>query len=208
MRHRIQAVALALILLASLGFTDCGQNQEAARRVSAAQLQAQESFRSTLTSYFTVIENFTDAQLGITLARVDELTANIRASYARTLRLKLEDTSLTPDQREALIAEVAKEIDADSSVNEQGKFKIAALVVALKEKHRAILADYGDIVAAQQQLDQYIQLKRVDEVLVARTLDIIKTKTAGITSHFGDAVTIMNGILGLLPHSASKGVIP
>lgn len=195
----MKTLKFVLLLLVVTLFTGC-PDEEVARKASTQLIAVQVEQNRAQAQYFATIENFLDAQLGITVQRVDEITEQIRQRYALKLRLLLEaNPNALPEAREAIISGVMKEINDDAAENEAIKRQIAERVVALKEFHKEFLANQQAILQAQQQLDQYIQLgSGVNRLIVERTLDKVREKASNATSWLNKASEALAQVRALI----------
>lgn len=190
---------LAIPLLALLFASGCA-NYQAARNFSTEEVNAQEKQLTALTAEFVAIEAFADASLSVTTWRLDELTGRIQDLYAKKARLALDaNTSLTADQKEAILKDMANSISAESAQNETNKRKISELVTQLKVKDAELLAAQKEILDASKQLDEWVQLKKVDELLLARLGDKLKGAQDKLIKAADGATGIWNQIRALLP---------
>lgn len=202
MRKLLSLPLLAVVLLLTAGFSNCA-NYEAARNFSTAQVKTQEQFSATLQSHFEIVEKFADAQLAVTNWRVDQITKGIQANYVKRTALLLDkDPSLTAEQKNKILADMASAVATDSAQNEMDKIRIAALVAQLKTKDAEIKAAYDEILASSRQLDEWVQLKKVDEVLAVRLTDKLKLSQDKLNKSFNEANDIWSAIIGLLPKTA------
>jgi len=84
------------------------------------------------------------------------------------------DPNLSADAKLAATAARSEELGAllqkMRAENEKDKADLAATLEAYKSKNREILAAYQTILDGQNQLNEYIQLKKFDEVIVEKLL--------------------------------------
>jgi hypothetical protein len=188
-----------LLLLAALLFLPACANYQAARNFSREEVNVQEKQLSALTAQFAAIEGFADASLAVTQWRLDEITGRIQDLYAKKARIALNKTDLTDDQKEAILKDMSASIAKESAQNETNKRRIGELVVQLKAKDADLLAAQAEILAASKQLDEWVQLKKVDELLLARLGDKLKGAQDKLIKAADGATSIWNQIRALLP---------
>lgn len=189
---------LALLLVGILLTSGCA-NYQAARNFSREQVAVQEQQVKALQAQFKAIENFADATLAVTQWRLDEITGRIQDLYAKKARLALNKTDLTEEQKEAILKDMAVSISNEAATNEINKRRIGDLVASLKLKNADIIDAQSEILAASRQLDEWVQLKKVDELLLARLADRLKGAQEKLIGAINGAGTIFDQIRGLLP---------
>lgn len=182
-------------------------NYEAARNFSREEVKVQELQLAALTQQFAAIEAFADASLAVTQWRLDEITGRIQDLYAKKARLALDKTDLTDAQKEAILKDMATSIARESADNETNKRRISELVTQLKAKNVELLAAQAEILEASKTLDEYVQLKKVDELLLARLGDRLKGAQAKLIKAADGATGIWNKIRELLPKTPVPTVI-
>lgn len=188
-------VTLAVLIVSING---CG-NYQAARNFSTEEIKVQEQQLTAFRAQFVAIEAFADAALAVTTWRLDEITGRIQDLYAKKARIALNKTDLTDDQKEAILKDMANSISAESAQNETNKRKIAELVTQLKTKDADLLAAQAEILDASKTLDEWVQLKKVDELLLARLGDKLKGAQDKLIKAADGATGIWNQIRALLP---------
>jgi hypothetical protein len=187
-------VIVAFVLMA----TGCA-NYQAARNFSREQVAVQEKQVEALQKQFAAIEAFADASLAVTQWRLDEITGRIQELYARKARIALNKTDLTDEQKDAILKDMATSISSEAATNEISKRRITELVGMLKAKDAEILAAQAEILAASKQLDEWVQLKKVDEVLLLRLGDRLKGAQDKLINAVEGAGSIFDQIRQLLP---------
>lgn len=191
---------LLLISILTFGLTGCPR-YDTVRSLSTEQLNDQKEFKKSLERYFAVMNGFMAAQKKVTDYRLDQITAQIQQKYQRIADLKLAvDPPPTAAQRQQILKELADNVRAESAVNEQARQKIDGLIKQVKDKQDEIVASYNSMLAAQEQLDKYIQLKKFDEVLFQETVGALKLNEQKITKGFD---TVGN-LLGQITDEANK----
>ena len=199
---------ILLLALAALFLMAACANYEAARNFSREEVNVQEKQLAALTQQFTAIEAFADSSLAVTTWRLDEITGRIQDLYAKKARIALNKTDLTDDQKEAILKDMATSISAESAQNGTNKRRISELVGLLKQKNAELLAAQKEILDASKQLDEWVQLKKVDELLLARLGDKLKGAQEKLIKAADGASGIWNQIRGLLPKSPNAPATP
>lgn len=194
MKRIVLLLALALLMPA------CA-NYEAARNFSREQVKVQEQQLKALTQQFAAVEGFAEASLAVTQWRLDEITGRIQDLYAKKARLALNKTDLTDEQKEAILKDMAISIARESADNEKNKRRIGELVALLKVKNAELIAAQTEIFEASKTLDEWVQLKKVDELLLARLGDRLRGAQDKLIKAADGATGIWNEIRGLLPKS-------
>lgn len=189
---------IAALLVITFTLSACA-NYEAARNFSREEVKVQEMQLSALTQQFAAIEAFADASLAVTQWRLDEITGRIQDLYAKKARLALDKANLTDEQKEAILKDMATSIARESADNENNKRQIGELVAQLKVKNDELLAAQKEILDASKTLDEWVQLKKVDELLLARLGDRLKGAQSKLINAANSATDIWNRIRGLLP---------
>lgn len=198
---RLKSFALFAIVLAT---TACPR-YDAVRKFSTEKVKVDEQFTVTLENHFSVVEQFADAQIKVTNWRVDDLTAQIHQRYvSRTKKLLEQDPNITPEAREKILMDMAAAVAADSAQNEMDKLRIAALVEQLKAKDRETLEAQKEILQATKQLDEWVQLKKFDEILSLRLTDKLKFSQEKLNKAMTEVNSIWGALIGLLPKETPK----
>lgn len=189
-----------LLICAVTLFTGCPR-YESVRQLSAEQLRVQKSFDDTLANYFSVMEQYAESQALVSKMYLQEL-ADAEAGKTKQ-RAELRIAALAAGDVNGLINErlnLEREITRIQNQNDSDYKQIDDLVVKLKDKHKEILAAHNDILAAQQQLDRYVQLKKFDEIIVSGLLGTIQLNETKLTRRMDEAADILN----LLKNKAPK----
>ena len=193
---------LTIVLVAALLLSTACANYQAARNFSREEVNVQQQQLEALTKQFAAIEAFADASLDVTTWRLDEITGRIQDLYAKKARLALSrQPDLTDVQKEAILKDMAQSIATESAQNETNKRRISELVAQLKVKNAELLAAQAEILAGSKQLDEWVQLKKVDEILLLRLGDKLKGAQDKLIKAADGATAIWNQIRGLLPRS-------
>ena|SRR5215213_7758411 len=187
-------ILLSLLALVTLSTTGCPR-YETVRKLSSEQLRVQEAFQDTLTKYFASIEQFADNQVIVDKLYYDDLAdadeKRIRGKARLDIsRLAAGDTA----GRDAITEKLGHDLQVMRGTNDKDKKDLDDAVQSLKAKHREILAAYQAILDAQRQLNEYIQLKKADEVIVEQLLGKIKINQQKITRLFDEAADISDKI--------------
>lgn len=190
------------VAIALMGCVGCG-TPAAVKKLSTAQTQTLASYESTLKAYFDIVGRFADAQVKASNFRIDQLTKQINDSYKAEAAEKLAAASTDVARNQAL-SDYTKKLQANDSDAEAQKKQIAALVHKLKDKQSEMLAAYGQLVSAQQKLDEYIQLKKVDDVVLDELTGILGVSRDKLTSSATDIAEIATQIEKIIPAQENK----
>jgi hypothetical protein len=104
-----------------------------------------------------------------------------------------------------ILMDMAVSVSRESAINEQGKRQLQELTAKLKQKHKDIADAYAALNAAEKEMDQYIQLKKADELVFERIFDKIHLNTDKLIQGQQDVSDIIKTITDLLP---KKGKTP
>lgn len=201
---RFRLIGISTLLLLVFISTACPR-YDAVRKFSTEKVKIDEQFTTTLENHFSIVEQFADAQLKVTTQRVDEITSQIQQRYAsRTRKLLEQDPNITPEAREKILMDMAAAVSADSAQSELDKLRIAALVAQLKLKDREILEAQKEILQATKQLDEWVQLKKFDEILTLRLTDKLKLSQEKLNKAMTEVNNIWGALIGLLPKEATS----
>lgn len=189
-RRKQLALFKTLFLAAFLSsvLLGCGTPM-AVKRLSSEQVKAQVSYLASLKVYFEVINKFTDAQVKASDFRIDSLTKDIEQEYKSTAVSQLASAQ-DDNSRRKILDDLSKNIDNNQATAAQQKQTIAALVAKLKVKQGEMLEAYQNIVSAQQKLDDYIQLKKVDDVVIEQLTGIVGVNRDKIVQSATEIATI------------------
>jgi hypothetical protein len=185
--------------LLSLVLCCCGcATPNAIKKLSTAQLAAQQSYTSTLRNYFTVIESFVDAQTRVTNFEIDRIANEINASYVQAARNASPGTATDADRQKALDALVANVKENEAS-NAAAKAQIQSLVTLLKSKDADLLKAASTITEAQEKLNTYIQMKKADEELLNSLIQIVGINQQKAEQDASDIGSLLTQITKLAP---------
>jgi uncharacterized protein YhaN len=154
----------SFLLLPVVSFLASCATPVAVRSLSGQLVATQRAYAISLHGYFAAVEKFADAQLTLSNARIDELTAQINSQYGSRAGANLATT--TPDQRQRIIDQLVRDVAANANADLPLKQKIAAAAASLKKKDQELDDAYEAIVAASAKLDEYIRLKKADQAAV------------------------------------------
>jgi hypothetical protein len=195
MRRRV--VLLSFLIALTLGVTGCPR-YETVRKLSSEQLRVQEGFQDTITKYFKSMEEFAQNQIIVDKLYYDDLAEQKQDLLRRRARRDLSqipadaaDGAAQRDKRNELLG---REIQTSVTQNDLDKKELDDALLLLKAKHQEILSAYQTILDAQRQLNEYIQLKKADEVIVEQLLGKIKVNQQKVTRLFDEAANIADKI--------------
>lgn len=195
----MKRVVLSLVIGAVTFFSVGCPRYDQIRALSTEQLAMQEKQLETKQAYFAAIDRLLDQQVIVAYVLLDSETQNQISNRNQKLMLQLA-TAADDGVKQALIAAASKDIAAYSADDATKKQQIAEHVTLIKNKHQEIMdADKG-LYAAQVEINRWVQLKQIDEVVADQVLNKLKnsqqastaaTKTA--TSTMTDLVKITGG---------------
>src|SRR5579863_1880633 len=188
--HGIRTAPRLFSLLAAVCLTTGCATPVAVRGLSAALVQTQHAYAASLQGYFAAVENFADAQVSIADLRMDEITAEMNRQFARRAGTGLTGAA-TADQRQQIIDQLVHDVNSNTSADLPLKRKIGDAAALLKQKDRELEAAYQVILAASEKLDQYIQLKKVDETVINQLLMSVGLNSQKIAA-LVDAITAIS----------------
>ncbi len=165
-----------LLLLTATVFSSGCVTPVAVRGLSAQLVHTQLAYSASLRGYFAAVETFADAQVKIADYRIDEITSQMNREFGRRATAGL-GRAATPDERQRIIDQLVKDVAANTSADLPLKGKIADAVATLKQRDQELAAAYLVIFTASQKLDEYIRLKKADEVAIAEL-----TRAVGLNS--------------------------
>ena len=176
-RRRIR---LLLLLCAVALLTGC-VTPVAVRGLSAQLVRTQLAYSLSLRGYFAAVEKFADAQVKIADYRIDEITSQMNREFGRRANTGLA-LARTPDERQRIIDQLVKDVAGNTSADLPLKRKITDAVTSLKQRDRELESAYLVILAASQKLDEYIRLKKADEVAIQELTRAVGVSSEQITS--------------------------
>lgn len=199
MRRLHRYATAALLLAAVFTFTGC-PNEEVAKQASTELIRVQEEENNTLAQYFANSEEMIDRQFGMSVERIDAITAKQRERFALKIQLSLADSpNALPEAREAIIQGVMAELEGVVATNERYKREIAEIVIGIREFHQGFLADQAGTLQAAKQLNDYVQLgSGVSRLILERTIDKLKEKASGAVKWISKATAALNRINTIL----------
>ena len=175
-----------LLLIALASQTGC-VTPVAVRSLSAGLVQTQRVYTLSLQSYFAAVEKFADAQVRIAEMRIDDVTSQMNRARGERAAADLARAA-TPADRQKIIDQLVRDIAVNTGADLPLKNKIAASVASLKQKDQELAGAYAVIVAASEKLDEYVRLKKVDEVAINALVQTVGVNSQKITS-IVDAIT-------------------
>jgi chromosome segregation ATPase len=185
-----------ILLALCLSMLGCA-TPPAVRYLSQEQLQTQEAFGVSLKAYLDVMLRFAEAQMQAADQQIDDLTRQIEARYTSLAERQLERAA-TPELRHEVLARLAENIRRDVATAHTQKARIAVLISKLREKNQEMLSAYAAIVEAQRRLNEYIQMKKMDEVMVDEALGRIKINREKMNQTVTEVVNITEDIRKLM----------
>jgi hypothetical protein len=159
----------------------------AVRSLSAGLVQTQRVYALSLQSYFAAVEKFADAQVRIAEMRIDAVTSQMNRALGQRAAADLARAA-TPAERQKIIDQLVRDIAGNTGADLPLKNKIAASVASLKQKDQELAAAYAVILAASEKLDEYVRLKKADEVAINTLAQTVGVNSQKITS-IVDAIT-------------------
>ncbi len=182
-------VLLAALPAAPLNSPGCDRYQ-APRAMSTAIVNAEKAQLESLKKQIEVEDNFIEDVVFINTVRADELTRDIQTKLVKLAQIQLDkDPNLSAEQKTAILISLAKRSAEDSALNEQQKRHVQEMIGKLKAKHQELLATQQIIVGAIEELDQWVQLNKFDELVFARIADKFRNgleKLSGVTKDVTD----------------------
>ena len=197
----MRRATLSLILLAITFFATGCPRYDTVRKFSTEQLKVQEEFQVVLTKYFASMEEYASNEVvanGLYYDRLlkggDSSERIVKRQAARDIQKIKADATLSTDDKLAAVAARSQELgtllETMRAENEKDKADLAATLEAYKNKHKEILAAYQAILDAQNQLNEYIQLKKFDEVIVEKLLGTVHANQTKVLGLFDQAATL------------------
>jgi hypothetical protein len=188
-RHRTRLLLLVSVAASS---TSC-VTPVAVRSLSAQLVKTQQIYSASLHGYFAAVEKFADAEVKIADYRIDEITTQMNREFGRRANAGLAG-AVTPDQRQRIIEQLIQDVAANASANLPLKNKISGAVASLKQKDQELEAAYLMILTATEKLDEYIRLKKADEVAIdqlARSVGLNSEKIVSIVDAIGQLSEVL-----------------
>jgi hypothetical protein len=183
---------LLLLLTVAASSTSC-VTPVAVRSLSAQLVKTQQIYSVSLHGYFAAVEKFADAEVKIADYRIDEITSQMNREFGRRANAGLAG-AVTPDQRQRIIEQLIQDVAGNASADLPLKNKISDAVASLKQKDQELEAAYVVIVTATEKLDEYIRLKKADEVAIdqlARSVGLNSEKIVSIVDSIGQLSEVL-----------------
>jgi hypothetical protein len=165
----------------------------AVRSLSAELVKTQQIYSVSLHGYFAAVEKFADAEVKIADYRIDEITLQLNREFGRRANAGLAG-AVTPDQRQRIIEQLIQDVAGNASADLPLKNKIAGAVASLKQKDQELEAAYLVILTATEKLDEFIRLKKADEVAIgqlARSVGLNSEKIVSIVDAIGQLSEVL-----------------
>jgi histone deacetylase complex regulatory component SIN3 len=181
-----------LIISIGLWLIGCGTPM-AVKRLSLEQTQVTTAYQQTLKSYFEVIEKFADSQEKAADALIDLTLSQIQSDLKKNAT---EDAAKAGDEasRKKVMNQLASGIAENVSGAQEKKALIHELVGKLKQKNTELLNAHAAIVAAQEKLNTYIQMKKADEAVFDELVGIVGINKEKLTQAVGEITNIAGEI--------------
>jgi len=191
MKHKLIFVPLMALVFT---LTGCPR-YETVRRVSQQQLNTQKAFKDNLATYFKHMSDFAKAQVSVAKFFLDDL----RDQKLQNLEDLANDQfatiqNPTQGQRDANRKKLGEDTAAWKNAYENKKKELDDLVTQLDAKHAEMLNAYSEIVATQEVLNDYIKMKKYDEVIVDGLMDKLKLNQDKVNALFQDASSLADKI--------------
>jgi hypothetical protein len=170
-----------LLLLSAVALSTGCVTPVAVRGLSAQLVRTQLAYSLSLRGYFAAVEEFADAQVKIADYRIDEITSQMNREFGRRANAGLA-LARTPDERQRIIDQLVKDVAGNTSADLPLKRKITDAVATLKRRDQELESAYLVILAASQKLDEYIRLKKADEVAIQELTRAVGVSSEQITS--------------------------
>ena len=180
MHQTCRRTRLLLLLCAIALLTGC-VTPVAVRGLSAQLVRTQLAYSLSLRGYFAAVEKFADAQVKIADYRIDEITSQMNREFGQRASTGL-DLARTPEERQRIIDQLVKDVAGNTSADLPLKRKITDAVATLKRRDQELESAYLVILAASQKLDEYIRLKKADEVAIQELTRAVGISSEQITS--------------------------
>lgn len=195
---------LALTLVLTLGLTGCPR-YEKVREVSKEQLRVQEGLQANLKAYIKSMEEFAENHIIVSKLYYNDLAAQNKKRVDSKARQELNKLSADKTEERAKISEqLGAQKQAIDDQNEKDKKELEDLLVTLKKKDAELLAAYQAMLDAQIQLNEYIQLKKFDEVLIEQTLGRLKFNQRTTLSLFDEVADLSGKIKAKAPEAGKN----
>jgi len=179
-RNPIAYSRLFPLIAASMVCAGCA-TPVAVRTLSAELVKTQRVYAVSLHAYFGSVEKFAEAQVKVAEIRIDEITAEINRDFAQRANSALAGAA-TPVERQKIIDQLIRAVGNNVNTDQPLKHKIEESVASLKQKDAELEAAYQAILAASEKLDEYIQLKKTNELVIDQLVQSVSINGQKITS--------------------------
>lgn len=170
---------------------------DAVRRMSAESLTVQTKSLENKQALYVALFKLLNQQVVSANIMLDSETANQVRN--RNAKLMLELSQATDDgQKQALIAAASKDIAFYASDTATKKQQILAHVTLVKEKFNEMQDLDTQQLAAYTELDRWVQLKKVDEVMAEDVLNKFKTTQAASNKATGNAANLLTNLTNIV----------
>jgi hypothetical protein len=197
----MRRATLSFILLAITFFSTGCPRYDTVRKFSTEQLKVQQEFQVVLTKYFAAMEEYAANEVVANSLYYDRLLKGgdsseriVKRQGARDIEKIKADPNLSLDDKLEAIAARSRELgallEAMRAENEKDKADLANTLQAYKDKNKEILVAYQGILDAQNQLNEYIQLKKFDEVIVEKLLGSVHANQTKVLGLFDQAASL------------------
>ena len=185
-----------LLIVLSLTLISIGCPRYATiREFSREQLEAQKGMQKTLNSYMKSMEEFAENHAIVSKLYLDDL-AEAEQNRLKRLAVRQLNANPAPDQaaRDQINLKLGSDLRDNAVKNEQDKKEIDNRISSLKAKHNEIRDAYQTIIESQEQINNYVQLKKADEVVVEQLLGRIRVNQQSIVRYIDEAAVIVDRI--------------
>lgn len=164
------------------------------KKLSIEIVDVNEKYHQSLKDYFSIIEKFVDAQIKVAEFLIKESDEKIETLLKKKAKIQLAEVNADVD---AILDGLIKELNENSTSNQDDKSKLTQLSFQLKSKHGELLYIQENIIMAQKKLNEYIQLEKADELLVNEFLGIVGIQKDKLINTMNDITNIYTQIEGL-----------
>lgn len=164
------------------------------KKLSIEIVDVNEKYHQSLKDYFSIIEKFVDAQIKVAEFLIKESDEKIETLLKKKAKIQLAEVNADVD---AILDGLIKELNENSTSNQDDKSKLTQLSFQLKSKHSELLYIQENIIMAQKKLNEYIQLEKADELLVNEFLGIVGIQKDKLINTMNDITNIYTQIEGL-----------
>lgn len=197
----MKKAALSTILLAVTFFSTGCPRYDTVRKFSTEQLKVQQEFQVVLAKYFASMEEYAANQVVANSLYYDRLLKGgdsseriVRRQALREIDRIKGDAALDADAKLSAVAARSQQLGAlletMRAENEKDKADLTSTLQAYKDKNKEILAAYQGILDAQNQLNEYIQLKKFDEVITEKLLGTVRANQTKVLKLFDQAAEL------------------